>query len=97
MGTSASSTILLVFRCGYEYVFTHGQPMATLVVMLSSTALNLFDRHKLKADDLAKQVAEWALFDDPTREAVDLSVEGEDLSAFCHYYFTHAQMAERAC
>ena len=96
MVATESSTIALVFRCGQEYVFTYGQTLAMLTVTLSPTAITLFDRHNVKADDLAKQAAEWALFNNRMSGIVDLSAES-DLSEFCRYYFRNEASAKRAC
>lgn len=95
MVAMASPKILLVFRCGHEYVFAHGQTMAMLTVMLSPTTINVFDN--AHADDLAKQVAEWALCNDPRRQTVDLTVKGAELSAFYRYYFDNESLAKQAC
>jgi hypothetical protein len=95
MVATASSKILLVFRCGHEYVFTHGQ-IQMLTVTLSTTAITLFDRHNVKADDLAKEAAEWALLNNRMSGIVDLSAES-DLSDFCRYYFRNATAVKRAC
>ena len=59
---TVSSEAWLVFRGGYEYVFTNGETTDTLTVILSTTAINRFEKYNVTAEDLAKQAAEWALF-----------------------------------
>ena len=48
-----SSKLWLVFRSGYEYVFTDGEA-AMLTVTLSTTAITVFHRHNVHADELAR-------------------------------------------
>ena len=91
-----SSKILLVFRYGYEYVFIHGET-SMLTVTLSTTAINLFSRYNVESDDLAKQAAEWAVFEGRLSGIVDLGLESDDLSEFCRYYFHTEVLAKRAC
>ena len=95
MFPTSSSDMLLVFRYGHEYVFIHGET-SMLTVTLSTTAINLFSRYNVESDDLAKQAAEWAVFEGRSSGMVDFGPESEDLSAFYRYYFHHEVLAKRA-
>jgi hypothetical protein len=97
MITTGSSETWLVFRCGYEYVFTHGETTNTLTVTLSTTAISLFEKCNMTADDLAKQAAEWALSIKRTSGTVDFSTSTDDLSEFCLYCFGNEKLGKRAC
>ena len=90
-----SSKLWLVFRGGYEYVFTDGEA-AMLTVTLSTTAITVFDRHNVHADDLATHAAEWAIFIHRANGAVDFG-EANDLLKFCQYYFHYEKLEKRAC
>lgn len=97
MVPSAFSQLLLVFRCGYEYVFTHPETTSMLTVTLSPAAINLFDVRHVQADTLAREAAEWALLNNRQNGNVDLSASSDDLSDFCTYYFQSEALAKRAC
>jgi hypothetical protein len=96
MIATGSSTAWLVFRGGYEYVFTHGDTMEFLAVMLSATAISLFDQYNVTADELAKQAAEWALLVRRTSRTVDLGPDADDFLQFCRYYFDTEALRKRA-
>ena len=96
MVPTASSKIWLVFRYGYEYVFMHGENFYADRDALP-TAITLFNQYHVKADDLAKQAAEWAQFNNRTSGIVDLSTESNDFSEFCQYYFQNEALEKRVC
>ena len=73
-----SSKLWMVFRGGYEYVFTDGEA-AMLTVTLSTTAITDFHRHNVHADELATHAAEWAIGTHRANGAVDLG-EANDLT-----------------
>jgi hypothetical protein len=97
MIATGSSKTWLVFRGGYEYVFTHGENTEFLSVTLSTTAISLFEKYNVIADDLAKQAAEWALVTKRTSGTVDFDPATDDLSEFCQYYFENQVLGKRAC
>jgi hypothetical protein len=97
MITMGSSETWLVFRGGHEYVFTHGEFAEVLTVTLSTSAINLFEKYNVTANDLAKQAAEWALYIKRTSGTVDFSTTTDDLSEFCRYYFGNEMLRKRAC
>ena len=74
----------------------HGET-SMLTVTLSPTAITLFNQCHVKADDLAKQAAEWAQFINRTSGIVDLNTESNDLSEFCQYYFQNKALEKRVC
>ena len=90
-----SSKLWMVFRGGYEYVFTDGEA-AMLTVTLSTTAMTVFHRHSVHADELAKHAAEWAIGIHRVNGAVNLG-EADDLLKFCQYYFQHEKLEKRVC
>jgi hypothetical protein len=91
-----SSQLCLVFRGGHEYVFTHGETTKLLTVTLSNTAIKLFDKYEVTADDLAKQAVEWALVTKRGGGTIDFRTT-EDLSEFCQYYFENEALEQRVC
>ena len=91
-----ATRLLLVFRCGAEHVLVNSKTETTVVVTLSAAAINLFYREGLTPDDLARQVAEWALLNHQPNTSVDLTVS-EDLSRFCQYYFSTQELVKQAC
>ena len=95
MVSHVSSKLWLVFRSGYEYVFTDGEA-AMLTVTLSTTAITVFHRHHVHADELAKHAAEWAIGIQGANGAVDLG-EANDLWKFCQYYFHHEKLEKQVC
>jgi hypothetical protein len=88
--------LLLVFRCGAEYVFVDNETRAMMTITLSTTAINIFRREDLAPDDLARRAAEWALLTHDPNSSVDLTVD-KDLSQFCQYYFSSAALEKQAC
>ena len=90
-----SSKLWMVFRGGYEYVFTDGEA-AMLTVTLSTTAITVFHSHNVHADELATHAAEWAIGTHRANGAVDLGEAG-DLLKFCQYYFHHEKLEKLAC
>jgi hypothetical protein len=96
MTSSNSTRLLLVFRCGGEYVFIDNESKTMVTVTLSVTAVNMFLREDLTPDNLARQAAEWALATPRAYGSVDLTVT-EDLSEFCRYYFSNDKLARQAC
>ena len=94
MVSGSAVRLLLVFRCGGEYVFVNSNTKTMVTVTLSTTAINMFLRENLTPDDLARCAAEWASLG--PQASVDLTV-GEDLSEFCRYYFANEKLARQAC
>jgi hypothetical protein len=96
MVSNNSPRLLLVFRCGAEYVFVDNETRAMMTITLSTAAINVFRREDLTPDDLARRAAEWALLTHDPDSSVDLTVD-EDLSQFCQYYFSSEALAKQAC
>ena len=96
MASGNSTRLLLVFRCGGEYVFIDNESKTMVTVTLSMAAINMFLREDLTPDHLARQAAEWALVTPRAYGSVDLTVT-EDLSEFCRYYFSTEKLARQAC
>jgi hypothetical protein len=96
MLSGSSTRLLLVFRCGGEYVFIDNDTKTMVTVTLSMTAINMFIRENLTPDDLARHAAEWALLTPQSYGGVDLTIS-EDLSEFCRYYFSNEKLARQAC
>ena len=96
MVSNNSSRLLLVFRCGAEYVFVDNETRAMMTVTLSTTAINIFRRETLTPDDLARRAAEWALLTHDEDSSVNLTVD-EDLAQFCQHYFSNEAIEKQAC
>jgi len=96
IAATGSSKTCLVFRGGYEYVFTHGETTSVLTVTLSHTAIKIFEKYDVTADHLAKQAAEWAAVIKKPGGTVDFRTS-DDLSGFCQYYFENEALAKHAC
>lgn len=96
MASGSMTRLLLVFRCGGEYVFIDNETKTTVTVTLSTTAINMFRREDLTPDDLARRGAEWALLTHQPYGIVDLTLS-EDLSEFCRYYFSNETLTRQAC
>lgn len=94
MVSGSAVRLLLVFRCGGEYVFVNSNTKTMVTVTLSTTAINMFLRENLTPDDLARHAAEWASLG--PQASVDLTIS-EDLSEFCRYYFANEKLARQAC
>lgn len=91
-----ANPLLLVFRCGTEYVFVNTKTNKMIAVTLSAAAMNLFDRENVHADDLAREAAEWAQLAERPAAQVDMT-DSDDLSEFCRYYFHDRLLARQAC
>ncbi len=96
MMSRSSTRLLLVFRCGGEYVFVDNETKTMMTVTLSTAAINLFRREDVMPDDLARHAAEWGLLNRQPHRSVDLTAS-EDLSRFCRYYFSSEPVARQAC
>ena len=96
MLSGSTTRLLLVFRCGGEYVFIDNETKTMVTVTLSTTAINMFRREDLTPDKLARQAAEWAVLTHQPYGIVDLTLS-EDLSEFCRYYFSNETLARQAC
>lgn len=57
----AQDGLRLLFSGQQEYVFSYGPSVSYLKIVLSTVALNLFNRQGLAPARLATHVAEWAL------------------------------------
>jgi hypothetical protein len=97
MVTTNSSETCLVFRCGNEYVFTHGEAAGILIVTLSTTATKMLRKYDVSEEELARQAAEWLVFTKRSNGAVDFTSSSDDLSEFRQYFFTNERLCKRAC
>lgn len=78
--------VQLLFRGGCEYLFSYGNPVATLTVMLTAHAIDMFRVHGIGPDITARRAAEWALLRGQCTGIVNLSLENTNLEDFYRHY-----------
>jgi len=86
-GKTAGRKMQLVFRGGFQYVFSYDVSGYPLTIILSSPAIGLFNSHHIGADELAWKAAEWALLRGHIDKAVDLGLTSDDLPTFYWYFY----------
>lgn len=85
-GMVSREGVQLLFRGGHEYLFSYGNSVTTLIVVLTAHAVDVFRSHGLGPDILAKRVAEWALLKGHCTGTVHLSLESAIFAEFYRHY-----------
>lgn len=85
-GLRAHDGLKVLFSDRREYCFSYGPSLVTLVIILSSEALNLFAGSKWSAAQLATYLAEWTLLTGRTEGTLRFALETPALSDCCEYF-----------
>jgi hypothetical protein len=85
-GMVSREGIRLLFRGGNEYLFSYGNSVTTLTVVLAAHTVDVFGSYGLGPDILAKRAAEWVLLKGQCTGTVDLSLENPTCAEFYRLY-----------
>lgn len=86
-GRRAHEGVKILFSDRREYCFLYGPSLATLVIILSSEAMNVFARSKWSSAQLATFLAEWSLLTGRTEGTIKFAFTTPALSD-CYEYFS---------
>lgn len=84
-GMVSREGVQLLFRGGHEYLFSYGNSVTTLTVVLTGNTIDVFQSHGLGPDILAKRAAEWALLKGQCTGTVHL-LESTIFAEFYRHY-----------